>query len=504
MPSTFATDPASILWNATAVSNAFLCEYMPVAPEGYVKVYLYGLMYAHGGSTGDDALLDDVAKALEMDPGEVEQALRYWERCRLVNRVQDSPPAYRFACVQQVMLMKQSAPQDKPYEDFARALNDIFGSRRQLHGSETVMAYEWVEQLKLPPDVVIMLVRHMITTRGVQFRFKEAQKVAAELCEQNIRTQEAAEGVLSRSEAAWKGARKILNRLGKRRDPSMDEIDLYTKWTGEWGYAPKAVEAACAETTKGDPSFAYLDRILKGIRERSGGKTTTAAQLQSQLTGERDESDKVRAMLAAFGSHAAVVDSGLRDLYRAMESLASEDVILLAAREVGKKRGDQHSIENVILMLEAWNERGIQTEAQATAYLKSVKAVDKKLRALFALAGREAVCSQANRELLRKWQDDWRLSDPVLELAASYSKNVDKPMAYMDTLLSGWRDKGVSTVAEAEEEHSRFIAAAAKERAPGRASGVKTVIEQQYAQRDYDPSEVNGPSAEDLEEASKL
>ena len=28
----------------TPVDNIFLCEYMPKAPEGYVKAYLYGLM----------------------------------------------------------------------------------------------------------------------------------------------------------------------------------------------------------------------------------------------------------------------------------------------------------------------------------------------------------------------------------------------------------------------------------------------------------------------------
>ena len=157
----------------------------------------------------------------------------------------------------------------------------------------------------------MMLVQHMIATRGVQFSFKEAQKLAAELSEQKIFTIEEAETLFSRSEAAWKGARKVLTRLGKRRSPSMDEIDLYVKWTQEWGFAPKAVESACAETTKGDPSFAYLDKILQGIRERSGGRATTAAQVEKQIAGERDETVRVREMLSAFGMKAPVVDAGV-------------------------------------------------------------------------------------------------------------------------------------------------------------------------------------------------
>ena len=116
-----------------------------------------------------------------------------------------------------------------------------------------------------------------------------------------------------------------------------------------------------------------------------GGEAVTAAQVEKQLCGEEDESARVRAMLAAFGSRVSVVDEGMRSLYQAMRALAADDVILLAAREVGKKRGEQHTIENVLLMLEAWNDRGLTTSAEVTAYLKNVRDTDKRLRALFAL-----------------------------------------------------------------------------------------------------------------------
>lgn len=501
--STFMNDTGALLWDATAVPNAFLCEYMPSAPEGHVKVYLYGLMCARAGMGEDDLMLDDAAKALCMEREAVERALRYWERCRLVERVRDNPPAYRYRSVQQMMLMKQSAPPDEAYERFAQALYALFGDKRKLHGGDSVLAYEWVEQLKLPPEVVLMLIRHMISTRGVQFSFKEAQKVATELSEQGDVSLETAEAVLSRSEAAWKGARKVLNRLGKRRSPSMDEIDLYVKWTSEWGYAPKAVEAACAETTKGDPSFAYLDGILLGIRERSGGKAVTPQTVEKQLSGEKDEGARVRDMLAAFGIKAPAVDEGKRLIYRDMRRLADDEVVLLAAREVGKRRG-AHSLDDVQALLVSWKDRGLGNADEVSAYLRSVAEADKRLKALFTLAGKDASCTQQNRELLRKWREDWRVSDPLLELAATYAAGVDKPMAYMDKLLTGWQEQNVATVAEAQREHQRFSEAVSKARADSGQTGSKRVIEQQYEQRAYDPAEVDGPSAEDIEEAKKL
>ena len=507
---TFETDRAALLWDATAVPNAFFCEYMPAAPEGHVKVYLYGLMCAHAGMTDDACMLDDAARALNMDRGEVEQALRYWERCRLVARIKDQPPVYRFLNVQQAMFQRHQAPRDEAYEGFARAIYAAFGDRRKLHGGETVLAYEWVEQLKLPPEVVMMLVQHMIATRGVQFSFKEAQKLAAELSEQKIFTIEEAETLFSRSEAAWKGARKVLTRLGKRRSPSMDEIDLYVKWTTEWGFAPKAVESACAETTKGDPSFAYLDKILQGIRERSGGRATTAAQVEKQIAGERDETVRVREMLSAFGMKAPVVDEGRRLVYRDMLTLAEHDVVLRAAREVGKRRG-AHSLDDVTALLTAWREKGLSDAGAVSGHLDRVAGQNRRLKALFNVLGRECGCTQANRELLVKWSEQWRMPDALVELAAEYARNVEKPMPYMDKVLCGWHDANIITPDAAREEHQRFVAMAeaGSESArigvgrAGAGQGVKRVVEQQYSQRTYDPEEYDGPTAEQLREAMK-
>ena len=119
---TFEAERGGLLWDATAVPNAFFCEYMPAAPEGHVKVYLYGLMCAHGGVQEEGDLLDDVARSLALSRDEVECAMRYWERCRLVERVKDTPPVYRFLSVQQAMLKRREAPRDEAYEAFAQAV----------------------------------------------------------------------------------------------------------------------------------------------------------------------------------------------------------------------------------------------------------------------------------------------------------------------------------------------------------------------------------------------
>ena len=497
---TFETAKTGLMWGATAVANAFFCEYMPSAPEGHVKVYLYGLMCAHSGVWDETEMLDETADALHMDRGEVERAMRYWERCRLVERIQDTPPRYRYASVQQVMMQRGQTPRDEAYESFAQAVYSAFGDRRKLHGGETVLAYEWVEQFRLPPEVVLMLIQHMIATRGVNFSFKEAQKVAVELCEQKVSTIEQAEMIFSRSEAAMKGTRKILNHLGMRRNPSMDEMDLYLKWTEEWGFDPKAIREACKETTKGAPTFGYLDKVLEGIYSRTGGKATSEAGLQKALEDEKAETAQIRELLQKLGISKAVVDDGMRMVYRDMASVGGHELLMLAAREV-VAHSRSHTLDNVRLLLGSWSEGGLTTVEAVNTYLADVEKLNAQIRLLMEKAGASGGRTKANRDRLVKWQKEWNISPELIELAAELAQGKKDAMAYMHKLIGGWHEKGVANVADARAEHEKHVSQ--PQAAFKAAAAPKRVVEQMYEQRQYDPDELNAIPEDMLEEMRK-
>ena len=502
---TFESSRAGLLWDATAVSNAFLCEMMPSAPEGHVKVYLYGLMWARSGVADDGDLLEDMAKALQMDRTEIERALRYWERCRLVERIQDLPPRYRFASVPMTRLEREQLPRDEEYESFAQAVYAAFGDKRKLHGGETVLAYEWVEQYKLRPEVVLMLIQHMISTRGVNFSFKEAQKVAMELCEQHISTMDQAEAIFSRSESAMRGARKVLNHLGLRRNPSMDEMDLYLKWTGEWGFSPKAVIEACRETTKGSPTFAYLDKVLEGLRARADSERLSETQVARALQEEKSETAAVREFLQALGISMAVIDEGIRLEYRSLTQQGGHELCMLAAREV-VTHSKNHTIDNVRKLLESWTQKGLTTVEAVTAYLSEVEALNAQIRLLMEKAGASGGCTLDNRSRLKQWQSEWRMPQALIDLAAEFARGAAKPMLYMHKLIASWHEQSIANVEEARLAHERHIAERQKKPAAAAApaSGGKRVIEQQYEQRTYDPAEYDDITPEQLEEMRKL
>lgn len=493
----FEQDKADVLWGSVPLANAFICEYMPSAPEGYAKAYLYGLLYAHNPGAAEGLTPAALARELGMEEAEVLAAFQYWERCRLVTRTQDKPPRYRYLSVQQALAGKQAAPADEGYMQFAQALYAIFGEKRKLHGGETQLCYEWVEQLGLPREVVLMLVQHLASTRGVHFSFREAQKLAVELTERHITTLEDAEQFFARSQAAWDGAQRVLRRMGKFRPPTVDEIDLYLKWTKEWGFAPKAVEAACAEMTGGDPSFRYLDSILRGVGERAGRKATSAAQLERQLAEEKTEAERIREVLRAAGLGANANESTVRDVYRDLLAKLPHDTLVLAAQEIGRSKKTQ-SLEKLAELAEAWSGKGLREPEDVRRHLAQVKEQNARLRELYAHMGLSGAPTPRDRALLAKWRGDWGFTDEVLLLAAEYSAGKNAPVAFMDKVLEGFRAAGVQTAAQAEAEHGRRREAYQKADAP---KGGKTVIEQRYEQRAYDAEKYTGLTPEEIEEA---
>jgi len=377
-----------------------------------------------------------------------------------------------------------------------------FGEDRQLHGQETSLAYEWVEDLGLPPEVVLMMVHHLIATRGKHFSFKAAQKLAVQLAEEHVATIEDAEIVLSRSKTVLEGTRRILRRLGKRHQPSEDEMALYRKWTEQWHYSPDAIEAACQETTKGDPTMAYLDGILNGLRKRSEKNLASAAQVEQQLKKEQQDAAPVKELLQALGLYGMTVNPGTLSAYQQMRAMASHEVILLAAREAARAGG---KLDDVMRMTAAWAEKGLTTTRQVEEYISAFYESNNLLAQLYELCGKNDRPSAPDRALLAKWRKDWGFSQEMLCLAAASARNADKKIPYMDAMLKAWHESGIKTPEAAQaarEQRDKATAPALAAKAPAVPPRGKVVSEQQYTQRTYDDIDLAKWAAKLIEEAS--
>ena len=68
------------------IENIFINEYMPAARGDYVKVFIYGCMYAEHGLPMDNLTM---AKQLGLSEKDVQDAWSYWEKMGAIKRRYD-------------------------------------------------------------------------------------------------------------------------------------------------------------------------------------------------------------------------------------------------------------------------------------------------------------------------------------------------------------------------------------------------------------------------------
>ena len=482
----FELDRDAASYGVTAIENRFITDYLPAAKGDYVKVYLWGLhACAH---PREDLSLESAAREMYLTVPEVESALRYWERRGLVTHVSDDPPVYRFYSPAQRQQQSAAAFQpDTAYASFAESVYAAFGDSRKVTPGEIALAWEWVEDVGLTPEAVLMLLHHCMATGQAHFSFKKAEKLAIKMKEAGVTQPEDAEKFLNRDQAVHDGARRVLSRMGKRRLASDDELEMYEKWTGEWGFDLDAILAACRETTGGDPSFKYLDGILQGLRSRSQGRTGEA--VKRQLKEERDEKELAQEVFSHLGV-SLTTPVALRN-YRDLLTVQPHQVLLLAAEEC---RRSHKNLEDMEALLASWRNRGLTDEASVQDYLKRYREANLALREMFDACGHAGRPTEKDRQQYETWKS-WGMKRDLMLFAAEQSRVAESSKtAYLGKVLEAWHEAGITDIAQARAE----------KRPRGSAPGRKTVSAQQYTQREYTEEELDAVSNDLIEEAKKL
>ncbi len=460
----------------TPVENQFILEQLPGARGDYVKVYLYGLMYCY--HPREEISIDTISRELGLSPDEVQAAFRYWERHGAVRRISDHPPAWQYISFKQRSMTTEDFT-DPEYAAFTREVEHAMEGFRLLRGSEMAAVYEWKEgSLKLPTEVILLILNHTARTRGKNFRIADAEKLAVKVAEENAYTEEEAAEVLARDETATAGMRRILRILGKRYTPSDANMALYSKWTQEWQFSQEAIEEACSQTGTNDPSLALVDSILQKtyISSRNNGKAILASD---DVRESAEHHENVKKAMRALG-RTGTVTQYQEEIYDRMLLLYPHEIIMIGAEECGRKKKDP---ESLLQLLQSWHERGFTSKEEINRHILAFRereAFIKKIRSRWN--SRETDAGDHGMEMLVRWEEKLGMSRDVIMKAADYAAEARRPMNYLDNLMNRYAEKGIHTVSEAEQDHRMF---SAQYQETAQKPGERKTTAQGYHQRDY-------------------
>lgn len=355
------------LMDVTAVSNVFLLEYMPKAPEGYTKVYLLGLMQT--GTPGADAAGLDLAGILGMDDAALVRAFSYWQTAGLVRIAADDPLTVEYL---RVGASSGLAAGDAPrkYASLVAALQEVAGTR-VFSGRELAEIYDWIETFRFEEATAVLCVKDCLVHRGARAKLWQMNATAKRWADAGVATPEEAERYMAREQARCAGAQQLLKRWNRNRPATEDEIALYVKWTEEWGFDARVIQDACVEaTSSAQPSFRYLDRILETYR-LNGAVTEEAAAL---LRRAQDAAAELARMLFERAEIRRSPTLSQREQIETWHDKWHVDAELLfyAADE---SRAAAQPFANIKKLVTAWHSAGIATVAAAQEFERKKGAV---------------------------------------------------------------------------------------------------------------------------------
>lgn len=460
----FARDGA--MFGSTPVENMFILEFMPSAPGDFVRVYLYGLMLCHHPEMNED--MEGMARTLRIDTEVVLSAYRYWEREGLVTKLSDNPPTYEYNSINDA-LVARAEPMDDVYkyrsfnQELQLALPEII-----LDHHEIRLANEWLDELHLPAEVILLMVKAEVNRRGKKLPaprtlFKHLNETAQEWAKAKIFTAEAAEEYIRKASLAGSCAVAVLRQFGQSRPATKDEIDLAEKWTGEWGYEREEILAACAETVKSTtPSFGYLDKILSSRRE----------------DGETDKThEELKKLLGHLGLFTRPTPAQAES-YRGFLAMGFDfGAIEQAAIWCGEN--NRRTFEDISRKLEQWRKMQVFTLAEIEEERKIQKQYTDIALSIFERCGLDKRVTKSDISQVRIWTALIDL-DAVL-FAAECARDTEMPMKYINKLVSSWSAKGVRTLEGAQKEFAQHRAETGSASAPAKTPA--------YAQREVKDEE---------------
>ena len=345
------------LFGTTVVDNRFISELVPDAPENAVRVYLYGLMLA-GGAVSSPVSISD---ALKLSDAQVAEAFRYWEKCGIVRIIDGSLLSVEY------LNLSASLPDKRPvdnenahYSKLVHRLQAVLGTRN-MSGAELQKIYDWVEIFGFEDDAALLIVQHCIEKKGARVHINYMDSVAKRLVSEGRTTADSVAESFSMENDLASGAAAILKRWRNSRLPTEDELELYKKWTTQWGFSDEAIEIACRDVVAIDkPNFKYLDAILGKYHENG----SVSPEKMRELLREQDMlAELARRAFARAGLKRTPTSSDRQQVELWCSDWCMNSELILYAAELASKKSTPFA--EMKWMLSDWHERGIVSVSAA-------------------------------------------------------------------------------------------------------------------------------------------
>lgn len=309
----------SMLFSTTELPDVFISEYLSSAKGDYIKVYLYMLFLS---KYNKDIKITDLAKKLALPFHIIQEALTYWEKEGVIIK---KATGYIIANLQEKELLNLYSPKlSLSPEQIAKNSENKYRASaiENINNSyfQGIMSPSWYNDIELwfkkyqfDEQVMIALFRYCFERSALHRNYVQA--VADSWSKNNIKTFSDLDVYYQKQENLNKIKKSICKKLSLSRALTQFEEAYIEKWVIDYGYSLPIIDIALKRTTsKTNPSFDYLDKLLSDWKEH-GFKTENEIQEFIKKMKEKNKSVKEISKKAGYQSYEQRNYSNLDSLY---------------------------------------------------------------------------------------------------------------------------------------------------------------------------------------------
>lgn len=262
-----------LLFSNTELPDVFFTEYLSQTNGDFIKIYLYIVFLS---KYGKDVKINDLSKKLNIDFKIIQDAIKYWEDLGVITK---KSTGYIINNLQEIELHKLYKPKVSLSADTlkqtaqnqyrAKAIENI--NNEFFQGIMSPSWYSdidlWFKKYSFDEEVMIALFRYCFNRSALHRNY--IQTVADAWHKNNINTFNDLDCYYQKQEKLNILYKSISKKLGYSRQLTQYEQAYVEKWSVDYGFSLTIIEIALKKTTsKANPNFDYLDKLLTDWHER--------------------------------------------------------------------------------------------------------------------------------------------------------------------------------------------------------------------------------------------
>lgn len=272
----------TFLFSVTEIPDVFFTEYLSQSSGDFIKVYLYILFLS---KYNKEIKLNDLSKKLDLQLKTIQEALKYWEELGVITK---KTTGFIINDLQEIELHNLYTPKlTSSPEDVAKNAKNKYRAKsiETINNSffQGMMSPSWYNDIDLwfnkygfDEQVMIALFNHCMERSALHRNY--VQTVADGWAKNNIKTFTDLDNYYQKQEMLNKIKKTIANKLGFARPLTQYESAYVEKWIVDFSFSLDVIEIALKRTTsKSNPNFDYLDKLLTDWHDR-GFKNSTDVQ----------------------------------------------------------------------------------------------------------------------------------------------------------------------------------------------------------------------------------